>query len=197
MTGGTDWTASTRGAREFPKVGTLMKQAYVDLAVAETRNPVDLWTGQPNQELPRPWDPASCREPALRREVWRWLDQVVDWINTEYCWTVTGLIPPCWYRHPHLVHDLATVADQRRRASLQETSDQLETWHHDTLPTFLERNRTRMGGACEEGHTEPPGRARLTRYHTLEAVADRQAWFDTEVRDNTTPDREPPDGHNG
>ena len=53
--------------------------------------------------LPRPWDPTSIREPQLRRELWTWLDHVVDWLNVEYVWDIVGIIPPCWPQHPHLV----------------------------------------------------------------------------------------------
>ncbi len=77
-------------------------------------------------DLPRPWDPATGHDPQLRRAIWQWLDRVVDWINTEYAWSVGGLIPECWYLHPHLVHDLGTVADQRGRAGSAYTSDDLK-----------------------------------------------------------------------
>ena len=48
--------------------------------------------------------------------------------------------PACWPEHPHLVHDLAVLADQRRRAGPAITSDALEDWHRYALPAFLDRH---------------------------------------------------------
>lgn len=53
-------------------------------------------------------------------------EDVVIWLNREYTWDASGLIPSCWPLHPHLVHELAVLADQRRRAGLAMTSDALE-----------------------------------------------------------------------
>jgi hypothetical protein len=54
------------------------------------------------------------------------LEAVVTWLNQEYIWDVADVIPPCWPQHPHLVHEIAVLADQRRRTSLAPTSDPLE-----------------------------------------------------------------------
>jgi hypothetical protein len=45
---------------------------------------------------------------------------------TEYVWEVADAIPACWPQHPHLVHEIAVLADQRRRAGHAFTSDALE-----------------------------------------------------------------------
>ena len=188
MTSRSDLSVSVQVVREFPEVGERMRLAYVNLWLAESvSDPEQLQSLGQLEILPRPWDPASCGDAELRREVWRWLDQVVAWINTEYGWDVPGLIPVCWFRHPHLVHDLGAVADQRRKAGLAFTSDALEQWNRECLPAFMERTQGRMGWYCEQGHKDPPGRARLLRYATLEAVAERQAWFETEVREHADP----------
>ena len=179
--------------REFPPIGDRMRLAYLELWARECQVDSDqpLPVSQADN-LPRPWDPANCHDPDLRREVWHWLDQVVDWLNTEYAWDVASLIPGCWYRHPHLVHDLGTLADQRRRAGLAFTSTPLEEWHRYTLPMFIDRVRERAKSYCEETHKDPPGRARIQRYNSLEAVAERQAWYD-----NNTGARSPaPDDDN-
>ena len=84
--------------------------------------------------LPRPWDPPTCTHPDLRLDLWVWLDDVVTWLNHEYVWDAAGVIPSCWPEHPHLVHDLAVLADQRRRAGLANTSDALEDWHRYACP---------------------------------------------------------------
>ena len=172
------------GVRNFPHIGERMRVAYVDLwlagAIRDEEQPLTVGVAD---DLPRPWDPVTCHDPKLRREVWQWLDHVVDWINTEYAWNVDGLIPECWYLHPHLVHDLATVADQRRRAGLAITTDALAEWQRYSLPSFLDRMRTRIGSACVTTHGAPPGRARILRYNARESVVVRQASYDTEVRD--------------
>ena len=117
------------GVRDFPDIGERVQVAYADLWLAGAQSHEEqAQTLGTSDGLPRPWDPATCHDPQLRREVWLWLDQVVRWINTEYAWNVDGLIPECRYLHPHLVHDLGTVADQRRRAGSAYTPDDLEEW---------------------------------------------------------------------
>ena len=78
--------------------------------------------------LPRPWDPPTCVDPDLRAELWEWLEAVVTWLNHEYVWDVSGIIPHCWPKHPHLVHEVAVLADLRRRAGQALSSDALEEW---------------------------------------------------------------------
>jgi hypothetical protein len=63
-----------------------------------------------------PWEPATCRTPPLRQQLWLWLDAVVAWLVTDYVWEAADTIPACWRQHPHLVHEIAVLADQRRRA---------------------------------------------------------------------------------
>jgi hypothetical protein len=189
MTFGDAMTKFGETVRGFPAVGDRMRLAYVELLAVETMSdPQHVVTLGPPEDLPRPWDPSSCRDAELRREVWQWLDQVVDWINIECCWDVADMIPGCWYLHPHLVHDLGAVADQRRRAALAFTSDALEEWQRQCLPLFVQRTRARVKAYCEETHKNPPGRGRLARYNSIEALAERHAWFDSEVRDHGVPD---------
>ena len=179
------------GVRDFPHVGERMRVAYADLWLAGAiRHEEDAQTLGLADGLPRPWDPATGHEPRLRREGWQWLDQVVDWINAECAWNVDDLIPECWYLHPHLVHELGTVADQRLRAGAAHISDDLEAWQRYCLPSFLERKRRRIGSTCEYQHKDPPGRARILRYSAAESVQARQAWFDSEVgKASAHPDR--------
>ncbi len=170
------------GLRDFPRIGERMRVAYADLWLAgAVRDDEQAQTVGAADEVPRPWDPATCHDPRLRREVWQWLDRVVDWINTEYGWDVDGLIPECWYFHPHLVHELGVVADQRRRAGLAYTSDALEEWHRYGLPSFLDRMRNRIRSYCDYTHKAHPGQARIIRYNTIESVRVRQAWYKMEV----------------
>ena len=99
--------------------------------------------------LPQPWEPATCRTPQLRRQLWLWLDAVVDWLLTEYVWEATDTIPACWPQHRHLVHQIAVVADQRRRAGHAFASDALEERHRYNLPAFTERMKSRLRNQCE------------------------------------------------
>ena len=132
--------------------------------------------------LPRPWDPPTCRKRQLRQELWEWLDAVVTWFNTEYVWDPNaGMIPPCWPQHPHLVHEIAVLADQRRRAGIDTSSNTLEEWHRYTVPAFLERLRQRTKSHCEEHHQPWPARARYARYASDTAVAERRQAYEADA----------------
>jgi len=157
----------------FPEVGPRMTLAYGQLAAATN----GAGTIPPNTRLARPWDPVSCTDPVLRLEVWEWLDQVVDWINTEHTWAVDAAIPPCWPLHPHLVHDLATLADQRRTAASALTSDPLEEWHRYALPAFTDRMKQRLAGSCSNDHQAAPGTGRRFRYRDPVTRGQVARWF--------------------
>ncbi len=162
----------------FPQIGERMDAAYYNLFRAQTaENPTDVGDLGPLDSLQRPWDPATITDPMLRAEVWQWLDEVVGWINREYAWDTSDLIPACWPLHPHLVHDLGVVADQRRRAGMAFTSDALEEWHRYCLAMFLDRMKSRYRGFCEDGHQNAPGSARNTRYDSAPAKGDRNDLF--------------------
>ncbi|WP_375426497.1 hypothetical protein [uncultured Friedmanniella sp.] len=164
--------------RAFPPVGPLMWEAYEDLRHVEQSNDLALTHHLGSvDDLPRPWLPATCASVDLREEVWEWLDAVVDWLNTEFVWLGEDEIPACWPLHPHLVHELGVIADQRRRATLTLTSDLLEEWHRYCLPAFFDRLRTRTRGSCETGHTGPPAAARTTRYRSASEHARRAGWY--------------------
>jgi hypothetical protein len=100
--------------------------------------------------------------------LWLWLEAVVAWLVTEYVWEATDTIPACWPQHPHLVHEIAVLADQRRRAGHAFTGDALEEWHRYSLPAFTERMKSRLRSHCEDGHQAWPAKGRHTR-HTAEA----------------------------
>ena len=122
----------------FPTPNTpLLAVAYRDLYLAaEGTAQQKEMLGDPAL-LPRPWDPATCQDPLLRQEVWDWLEEFVVWFNREYVWDPNaGMIPSCWPQHPHLVHEIAVLADQRRRAGIATTSDLLEDWHRYAVPAF-------------------------------------------------------------
>ena len=128
--------------------------------------------------LPRPWDIASCRDPSLSRDVWQCYEQVVAWFNHEYVWDPTaGMIPPCWPNHPHVVHELAVLADQRRRVGISLDSNGLEEWHRYTVPAFLERLKHQTRGGCDNQHTPWPAQARATRHDSEQSRRDRYQAF--------------------
>lgn len=167
----------------FPRPGRLVEHAYWELQIAATGTPDQIKALGDLRRLPRPWDPPTCTHPDLRLEVWVWLDEVVTWLNHEYVWDTDDYIPTCWNEHPHLVHDIAVLADQRRRAGMANTSDALEDWHRYALPAFHDRTRQRLKSHCEDGHQPWPSTGRHAR-HTSDPHHRRRARAyrtDTEV----------------
>jgi len=151
-------------ALPFPAPGRLLQHAYRELSIAANGTPEQVKMLGDTRRLPRPWDPPTCTHPDLRLELWVWLDDVVTWINHEHVWDAEAFIPSCWPEHPHLVHDLAVLADQRRRAGLAHTSDALEDWHRFALPAFHARMTTRLKSHCESGHQLWPSTGRHARH---------------------------------
>lgn len=167
--------------RAFPTPGALLGTAYRDLYLAaEGSDNQKATIGDPSR-LPKPWDPPTCRNPRLRAELWEWLDRVVLWLNQEYVWDPGGIIPPCWPQHPHLVHELAVLADQRRRVGIALDSNGLEEWHRYTLPGFLDRMRARLKAHCDQDHQPWPARGRLARYADTGNADRRQDAFNADV----------------
>lgn len=165
----------------FPEGGSLLKLAHRELHLAAHGTPEQKKALGLATLLPRPWDPATCRHPDLRQQLWEWLEDVVTWLNHEYAWHVEDLIPACWPHHPHLVHDIAVLADQRRRAGLAFTSDNLEEWHRYALPAFTERVRHHLRNGCDEGHQVWPARSRHLRHHDQDSSADREQTYADDV----------------
>lgn len=159
---------------EFPEPGPALRRAYGEIALAlhgtqEQRKAL----GDPTL-LPRPWEPASCHTQTLRRELWDWLDRFATWLNHEYVWDPSTAVPPCWPSHPHLVHELAVLADHRRRAGRVLSSDPLEEWHRCTLPAFIERMRGCLQDHCVDGHQPWPARSRHAAHASGASVNRRQ-----------------------
>ena len=167
--------------RPFPTVGPLIRLAYRELDIAATGTPEQAHVLGDPRLLPRPWDPATCLSVALRTEVWAWLDAVVTWLNHEYTWDVTGTIPSCWPHHPHLVHEIAVLADQRRNAGQALTSDLLEDWHRYNLPSFTDRLHARLRTHCENGHQTWPAKGRHARHNADLNQHDRRDAFRIDI----------------
>ena len=86
----------------FPSPGRRVEQAYRELDIAVYGSDEEKKALGSPRALARPWDPPTCVDPDLRAELWEWLDNVVAWLNHEYVWDVSTMIPACWPRHPHL-----------------------------------------------------------------------------------------------
>jgi hypothetical protein len=166
----------------FPPPGLLVANAYRELHIAATGTEAERAPLGDPRLLPRPWDPASCRGTNLRKQVWDWLDAVVIWLNVEYAWDVAGLIPECWPQHPHMVHEIAVLADRRRRAAHAFDSDLLHEWHHSSLPAFTDRMQARIQNYCEEVHQPWPARSRHARHLSPHSAETRHADFTSDVR---------------
>lgn len=167
--------------RAFPTPGPLLGTAYRDLYLAaEGSDNQKATVGDPSL-LPKPWDPPTCRNPRLRAELWEWLDQVVLWLNHEYVWDPDGMIPSCWPQHPHLVHEIAVLADQRRRVGIALDSNGLEEWHRYTLPGFLDRMHARLKAHCDQDHQPWPARGRQARHTDTRNADRRQDAFNGDV----------------
>lgn len=165
----------------FPAPGEAVRHAYRELHLAVNGTDEQKKALGDVSRLPRPWDPATCLEPGLRHGLWQWLDDVVIWLNQDYSWDVACLIPTCWPCHPHLVHELAAIADQRRRAGLAMTSNALEEWHRYCLPAFVDRLRTRLKSHCDGGHAQWPGRPRHSEHISEIHVTRREALYAVDV----------------
>lgn len=84
-----------------------------------------------------------------------------------------ALLAPASY----LVHELAVLADQRRRVGPTLDSNGLEEWHRYTLPGFLERMRSRTALHCDHGHQPWPARGRCARHCEQQESQRRQDAF--------------------
>jgi hypothetical protein len=175
--------------KPFPAPGQLVALAYRELDLAANGSAEQIRALGDVRLLPRPWDPATCRTPQLREQLWAWLEAVVAWLVSEYVWDVADAIPACWPEHPHLVHEVAVVADQRRRAGHAFTSDALEEWHRYNLPAFTERMKARLRNHCEDGHQPWPANGRYTRYTAETSRRAREDRYAADVGTATPADR--------
>ncbi|WP_197275230.1 hypothetical protein [Luteipulveratus halotolerans] len=172
--------------RPFPEGGSMLRLAYRELTIAANGDAEQVKALGPLNMLPRPWDPPTCRRPELREQLWEWLEEVVNWLNREYVWDVAGMIPTCWPSHPHLVHEIAVLADQRRRAGLALNSDAMEEWHRYALPAFTDRLRNRAKDHCEDGHQTWPGRSRYARQMSDQSAHTREQVYAADVLTTAT-----------
>ena len=166
----------------FPNPGPRVTDAFRQLDLAATGTTAQKAVLGDPARLPRPWDPATCTDPALRGQLWEWLDTVVIWLNHEHTWDAGDLIPTCWPAHPHLTHEIAVLAGQRRTSGLALTSDLLEEWHRYHLPAFLGRMRSQTKTHCDEGHRPWPGRSRAAQHTGDDESSTRESRFTHDIR---------------
>jgi hypothetical protein len=173
---------STALVQPFPQPGRLVQFAYRQLDLATSRQQDHLLPLHDLATLQRPWDLGTCQTPQLRKEVWFWLEAVVTWLNHEHVWDVADVIPPCWPQHPHLVHEIAVLADQRHRAGQALSSDPLEEWHRHSLPEFTERMKTRLRNHCQEDHQTWVAKGRYSRHVGEGSLCRRLDAYAADVR---------------
>ena len=181
----------------FPRPGRKVELAYKELALAQHGTDDEKKALGPVVDLPKPWDPETCQDPDLRNEVWAWLEDVVTWLNHEYTWDVAPLIPSCWPLHAHIVHEVAVVADQRRRAKFGVTSDPLEEWHRYVLPSFVDRMRGRLKDHCADGHKGWPSRGRYTRHISEGSLEARENVYAADLDELSNTPTAAKSGRNG
>ncbi|MCC2592546.1 hypothetical protein LKO27_03815 [Tessaracoccus sp. OS52] len=165
---------------EFPDVTDRMATVLTQLGMLQQGGraaDVILSTGE---ILPRLWDLTTIHDPHLRLDTWNWLEKFAIWFNSQQTWFSQDQIPACWTEHPHLVRDIAALADQRRAAGEALTSTPLDEWHRYTVPLFLERTRPARGN-CEDKHTPWPGRAAHNRHLNLENQQARRASINADI----------------
>lgn len=148
----------------FPLPGPQLRQLYRHHWTAENGSDQEREAARKRGTESRPWDPATLGSSSLRVEMWRWLEEVVRWFNHEYAWDTSQAIPACWPEHPHLIHEIALMADDRYRAGQAHDGGPLENWHRVCVPWFRSRMRESIQSHCEERHQAWPARARYARH---------------------------------
>ena len=169
-------------ALPFPKPPAPVRTALAHLRIARSADAAARATLGNLDKLPRPWEPAAC-PPEIRHHIWLWCDDIVAWINHEYLWRSTQLIPGCWPRHPQLAHEIPLLGCLRVQASEALRPDPLDDWHRNTLPMFIEQFTALLGeSGCRTGrHQDWPAASRFQTAHTGDAVAERQELFARDV----------------
>ena len=130
----------------FPPPGPLVRHAYGELDLARSGTDEQKRALGKLSMLPRPWDPPSC-PPALRTQLWAWLDQVADWINGQYVWAPDRFIPSCWPAHPPIAREQAVIPALPSRPIHTVTGDAPAAEAPSALPAVPGPTATRVGAA--------------------------------------------------
>lgn len=174
-------------AAPFPEPPGVVARVLDELRIAAAATDETEHESRRVATLPRPWDPPSC-PPELRRNIYLWLDDVAGWINEQHTWRPDRVIPICWDLHPHIVHELATVACLRWEATFERTPAAIEEWHRYTVPAFLVRVVDRIGETgCPPGRHQPsPGGGREAIYRNQDETARRRRRRSQDEESETT-----------
>jgi hypothetical protein len=116
-------------------------------------------------DLERPWEPAGCSS-ELGAAVWDWCGDVAAWINHEFAWRPTSLIPACWRSHPHIARELPVLAVLRWQAETATGPEPVEEWNRYAFPMFCDRMVGRLGeSTCRTGRHQPwPAESRYVAF---------------------------------
>lgn len=116
-------------------------------------------------EMERPWEPAGCSS-ELSASVWRWCDDVTVWINHEYAWRPSQMVPACWRHHAHIARELPVLAVLRWQAESVATPELVEEWNRYAFPMFCDRMIERLGeSTCRTGrHQSWPAESRFAAF---------------------------------
>ena len=85
----------------FPPPPGAVRNALAQLQILRRGDGDEIAAAGDLVDPPRPWDPATCPN-ELREAVWSWCDSVAEWLNHEYAWRPTQMIPLCWPHHAHI-----------------------------------------------------------------------------------------------
>ena len=168
----------------------LIREAYWDLYLSENGTDGAEARSDEADQLPRPWDIATCTDPDLRRDVWEWYEQFVTWFNHEYVWDpAAGMIPPCWplppaprprHRRPRRPAPHDRASHQQQLASKNGTAT--------PSPPSSARLRERIKQHCDDNHQPWPARTRFGRHKSVPQADSRNAAI---LADVGTPDQPP------
>jgi hypothetical protein len=159
----------------FPRPPGVVLLSLEQLAVLQSSTPAEIRAIGDLTELPRPWEPVSCPDD-LRAAVWEWCDAVAVWLNDDFAWRPTQMIPPCWPRHPQIARELPLLSVLRWEAERSASPDMLEDWHRNTYPMFGDRLVIQLGeSTCRTAakHQDWPAAGRAATYSDPAAIADR------------------------
>lgn len=110
----------------------------------------------------RPWELVS--DNVAEDDALVWLEKFVAFYNHRYAWMPAQRVPDCWVEHGALIEELNTLMWSRWTAfsSTQASAEGAQNWHTYSLPNFLARLTTWMGGEgpaadCRAGSHKPLG----------------------------------------
>lgn len=172
-----------RIAAPFPPPPGAVLRALELLQILRRGDPDEMAAAGDLTNLPRPWDPATCPD-ELREAMWEWCDLVAAWINHEYVWRPTQMLPACWPQHPHIARELAVLAILHWNAEESTTPEAMEEWHRYSFPMFCDRMGNRLGesGCRTAKHIDWPAEARYAAFVEEESSRERQRVIYADTR---------------